>query len=425
MIARHRRRAGFSLVEVLLAVFILGIGVISVAAVFPAGIALQRQSNDDVLGPVVAQNALALLRARLDQRDFGSFADFNPNAVPFSIAATLPGNLPLLTVEGDWPWMRPGFIFDDPATPADEGAIDIFSQQFTRKTNGLAPFTPLDCATEIPGGWPIGATQVLWGIPYNPARYAILPASSAPGNLPDWRRAFPEPRVIVTQRERYWPMGSTFVGATSERPQYAWECMFRRFNGRVQVAIFVYRVSFPGGQPRFYSVAPGSPALNAGDCPSFPTLSPLPVSFRATDTPNPVTPAVLTALWLGPTAADFVNPPPPHPNPPFDPTRVPTSNSFDPAQPRFMWQIAGQWILDQNNNVHRVLAGRRNAGTDAVRLARPVTQVAPSAVFGVRPGLSPAQIDAATRAVLQAWYLPVRDANGVSITPVYILVEEL
>lgn len=406
MIARHRRRAGFSLVEVLLAVFILGIGVISVAAVFPAGIALQRQSNDDVLGPVVAQNALALLRARLDQRDFGSFADFNPNAVPFSIASTLPGNLPLLTVEGDWPWMRPGFIFDDPATPADEGAIDIFSQQFTRKTNGLTPFTPLDCATEIPGGWPIGATQVLWGIPYNPARYAILPASSAPGNLPDWRRAFPEPRVIVTQRERYWPMGSTFAGATSERPQYAWECMFRRFNGRVQVAIFVYRVSFPGGQPRFYSVAPGDPALTAPDMPSFPTLSPLPVSLSLPNSGGNV--------WTAPATGD----------PTVIPGTAPNSGVVL-TQPRFMWQIAGQWILDQNNNVHRVLTGRRTQADGPVRFARPIPVMPPAAVYGARPGLSQAQIDAATRAVLQAWYLPVRDANGVSITPVYILVEEL
>ena len=35
------RRRGFSLIEVLLAVFILGIGVISIAALFPAGIAQQ------------------------------------------------------------------------------------------------------------------------------------------------------------------------------------------------------------------------------------------------------------------------------------------------------------------------------------------------------------------------------------------------
>ena len=55
---------GFSLVEMLLAVFILGIGVISIAALFPAGIVLQRQANDDILGPVVAKNAFAVIRSK-------------------------------------------------------------------------------------------------------------------------------------------------------------------------------------------------------------------------------------------------------------------------------------------------------------------------------------------------------------------------
>ena len=52
---RHDRRLrrGFSLIEVLLAVFILGIGIISIGAIFPAGIVQQRQSLDDALGPVV------------------------------------------------------------------------------------------------------------------------------------------------------------------------------------------------------------------------------------------------------------------------------------------------------------------------------------------------------------------------------------
>lgn len=58
MRAAHRT-AGFSLVEMLLAVFILGIGVISISALFPAGIALQRQATDDTVGPIVAKNALA------------------------------------------------------------------------------------------------------------------------------------------------------------------------------------------------------------------------------------------------------------------------------------------------------------------------------------------------------------------------------
>ena len=74
---RNARPArGFSLVELLLAIFILGIGIISVAAVFPAGIALQRQANDDIMGPIVAKSAFATLRSKLSQDDFGAFGDF-------------------------------------------------------------------------------------------------------------------------------------------------------------------------------------------------------------------------------------------------------------------------------------------------------------------------------------------------------------
>ena len=71
-----RRARGFSLIELLLAIFILGVGVISVAAVFPAGIIQQRRTQDDVFGPVVAEAALSTIRSRLSQGDFGTFEEF-------------------------------------------------------------------------------------------------------------------------------------------------------------------------------------------------------------------------------------------------------------------------------------------------------------------------------------------------------------
>src|SRR5688500_4855279 len=106
---RPVRRPGFSLVEVLLAIFILGVGVISIAALFPAGIAQQRLSVDDIMGPTVANNAISIIRAKVRPIDF---------APVFG-----PGNI---FVQGDTRWGRPAFYgLDDNVSPA-ESSINLF-----------------------------------------------------------------------------------------------------------------------------------------------------------------------------------------------------------------------------------------------------------------------------------------------------------
>ena len=58
---RRRINYGFSLIELLLAIFILGIGIISIAALLPAGIRQQQRAADDLIGPIVANNAMTLI----------------------------------------------------------------------------------------------------------------------------------------------------------------------------------------------------------------------------------------------------------------------------------------------------------------------------------------------------------------------------
>ena len=70
-------KRGFSLIELLLAIFILGIGIISIATLFPAGIAQQQKTTDDVVGPIIVRNALTLLRSRIEQEDFGGAEQFD------------------------------------------------------------------------------------------------------------------------------------------------------------------------------------------------------------------------------------------------------------------------------------------------------------------------------------------------------------
>jgi prepilin-type N-terminal cleavage/methylation domain-containing protein len=400
---RVRAARGFSLVELLLAIFILGIGIISVAAVFPAGIALQRQSNDDTLGPLVGNHAMGVIRSRLRQEDFGNFSQFNPSVPPYFVSPA--GGAPILTVEGDWPWMRPGFLFDNPATADDEGAIDVFSLVQTRQDAGLTPLPgtqdliQLQKASELPDGW--GGTP-LRGVPFNTGRFSVLPQVGVASFI----RPLPEPLVLIGQRERSWPMSSEFgTGSTADRPQYHWEVMFRKFQGRVWAAVFVYRVGFPGGQPRPYSVAPADPSLNAVDSPSAANRSPLPVVL--------FTPSATTTAWVTPATGT-------------DPSAIPGTNAgsvLDLTKPRQMWQVPGQWILDQNNFVHRVLNGRRNTTEGPVRFARPIPAAPAAPVYGVRPNTPAALLD--SEGVAAAWYLPIRDARGATLTPVYVLVEEL
>ena len=111
-------RRGFSLIEVLLAIFILGIGIISIGAIFPAGIVQQRQSLDDALGPVVADNALASLRAKLSQNDFGFAEDFEGFPLGLLDLASFEGTYGELDSAaprtlGDWGWRRPGLALAD------------------------------------------------------------------------------------------------------------------------------------------------------------------------------------------------------------------------------------------------------------------------------------------------------------------------
>lgn len=65
--AASRRGAGFSLMEVLLAVMILGIGLIMVAAVFPVGATWTRQNAEETVAGIVARNAVSIIQSRYTQ----------------------------------------------------------------------------------------------------------------------------------------------------------------------------------------------------------------------------------------------------------------------------------------------------------------------------------------------------------------------
>jgi prepilin-type N-terminal cleavage/methylation domain-containing protein len=391
--ARHNHRPrGFSLIEVLLAIFILGVGVISIAALFPAGIAQQRASVDDSLGPTIANNAISLLRTKLRREDFGTFEQFG----------VAPVDTPHYTIPGDFGWLRPAFIFDDDLTTPDlneSGAINIFSQG----TAGAG----WD-ATERAAGYP-ASSPVLVGIPYNTVRFdnPLTPAfDPAP------------PRILFSQTERYYPASTQNTTIDVGKPQYVWDCMFRRFQGKIMVAIFVYRVAQPGGGGALYTVAPN---------PANPALSPLPIALDFID--NVGTFQNTDVSYLGPWDTGGID----------DDTTTLTDNSFvggldggiayNPDDHRHCWMESKQWLLDQNNNIHRVLGAEREdedvANPVEVELVRAVASVPPSNVFSVGTGAGTSVTDVVT----EVWYIPVShtdiDGNPLTLTPVYVTVKEL
>ena len=430
--SRHSRRA-FSLIEVLLAIFILGIGVISIAALFPAGIAQQRLSVDDMMGPIVANSAMDVIRSKLHTDDFGIFEHFSaPNPRP--------------TVAGDWPWMRPAILFvDDPAWPGganppldESGAIDIFSFY---AFNSILPAA--NRATEFAAAIP-ASDPPLYGIPFNRVKYAT------------------PPRILITQEERYYPAVSRMYSASKEtvKPQYVWDCMFRRFQGKIMVGIFVYRVTIPGGgtAPNYRvqknAIWPTVPPIPFGpnlDLANMPFLVGEPVTNTsppyysaggAWDTFGPDGPNI--PVGSGGQSDDAIV------------LGTATGTLYDPDDPRQAWQQPRQWIVDQNNNVHRVLGQTRedydiNLGKVQVELVRPLTPVLGLLDTGANlslptnrhfyywpdtaAGASPALSWIGSNVVTDIWYVPLsveydldndgRPDGEWTLTPVYATVKEL
>ena len=432
-------KRAFSLVEVLLAIFILGIGVISIAALFPAGIAQQRLSNDDLIGPMVANNAIEIIRSKVKPEDFGSFEQFG-----IATAST-----PRPTVLGDWCWLRPGFLFAEdntwPAAPnlplSENGAIDIFSNYFYIPGS---PITGGNRASEFPSSHP-NATERVYGVPYNTFKYGFASTGGAP------------PRILITQAERYYPMISRQQSTSNDsyQPQYVWDCMFRRFDGKIYVAIFVYKVTVPGGGTATnFVVAP-----NPGN--GFP---PVPVWLNLVTDPNGGTPPAYSAG--GPWD---VGGPDPSPGAYDDDAIVLGTEDgtlYNPDDATHAWQDPRQWMIDQNNNIHRVVGQTRddfetNDGDMLIELVRPLTPVLggidgagnPSPKFGpggVSLGFNSPYYYRSTggppvnygfigqNIVTDIWYMPLTmkyDSNGdgaitgadndATITPVYATVKEL
>ena len=210
------RGRGFSLVEVLLAVLVLGLGLLGLAAVFPVVISQQRESFDTVsAGPVrvaaesyvtagqivPAWNAL-LSDPGFDRMSSGSFPENPDTNTPEDTAAAWVEEANLDWVP-DWTW--DGMSVDPGEELRERG--DLY----------------------VNVGTIIAFSGSAWGIvPPNPPGFP----SNPPGSLND-------PQVVsIPVEARLFP--APFSGAA---PQFVWDAVPRRTvtNG-LQLAIFIRRV---------------------------------------------------------------------------------------------------------------------------------------------------------------------------------------
>ncbi len=422
--ARVQHRGAFSLIELLIAIFILGIGIISIAAIFPAGISQQQRTADDIIGPIVAHNAMTLLRSRLEQDDFGLCKEFdtiwpgvwNDDLCDgFSQSDT---NLnPWPTICGDWMWRRPAIFESDHSDFMLRGTIDIFGEADTS----------IDLIAEE---WYSGPVP---GIPYNREKYPNRfdeqngdPAEEQP------------PVVRISAGERQYPMWQgdpRSENATlpipfdlNDRPNasYYWDCMFRRYEGRILVAVFVYRVVTPGSTDTAGAYVldthdPYNPSSHLTN-PDFPRH----INLDWDDSP------ASTGAWNVWDNGD-----------PYNPELLVATEDDNPLLPEHQWQYPGQWIVDQNGFIHKVQRGRRKENDPPVRLASAPyeiqvsadtlnpSQPAPSNVnwwTGPLDFSDPQQANAGfvfQGVVTDLWFLPTQDTMGRSIKPVFATVQEL
>jgi len=304
------------------------------------------------------------------------------------------------TIPYDWPWGRPEYFFTNTTiATANFGTIDVLPGSISIFAHPLVGTDP-------------GTIEIPWSL--------SLGSPTTP----------PADPIIITQRERYYPMAADVAGQDAVRPQYVWDCMFRRFQGKILVAIFVYRVNEPGqGTPKNYSVPPNA---------TNPQVPPVPVWLPFIDavTGAQINNAVcaLGAWDVGGLDGNI--------NTAGDNALVAgTENGtfYNAADQMQAWQEPRQWILDQNNNVHRVLGQSRedynaSAGNVEVELVRPISFM-PLLPVHFLPHPTNASF---SDVVNNIWYMPLEmqadsNFNGtidpgeptLNMTPIYVTVREL
>jgi hypothetical protein len=111
----------------------------------------------------------------------------------------------------------------------------------------------------------------------------------------------------------------------------------------------------------------------------------------------------------------------------------------DPNVVSGQWQYPGQWLVDQNGNIHTVQRGRRRmSNSNPVLLTASPTELAVFHTYAnaAAPGINVNWWDQTVTnniqngfvdmgVVTDIWFVPTSDSKGRKLIPVYATVEDL
>lgn len=209
--AARSSAAGFSLVEVLIAIVVLGLGLLGLASVFPAIIAQQREATDQIQGMLAAETAASTLQVSADLMNWENLL-LDPR---WPLGSTNSYDC----LGGTFARVRQG---DDPN--------NVWSQAtfwHLRERGGvLGPGIRLDRAS--------GVVEFAW----SDDQGGCDPALGSGGLIPLSGTVQPDPPSLLPPSSRVVP--PPFSGS---EPKYVWDVLARRTaSNEVELAVFVRRI---------------------------------------------------------------------------------------------------------------------------------------------------------------------------------------
>jgi len=156
--------SAFSLIEVLIAILILGIGLLMIAAIFPVGGNWTRQSAEETVAQSVARSAVSLIQRRYAQSGDGSDTLANASGQISQILTPLPGFTDIPSTERSFqfgantpfPSQQPtlctyfwtALVRKSPSLTSDGRSIDLYVLVFHKGSVEQIFSAP---ASEVPG----------------------------------------------------------------------------------------------------------------------------------------------------------------------------------------------------------------------------------------------------------------------------------